>query len=234
MWRHGRLRILADACRASLPAAHQQLIESSSPRVLAAAPDGPATKPAEGLASNAASITAWPGVQPPTLLPTMPAQPSSNGLHPQQSDAPPAAPLPPLKTAQQPGAGEVQEPLSPSAARAASVVNWPLSGSVSRDGKPSNGGDAESLFGSAGPLVRPKRTGGVDYSCGCMDYGVRRCCPRIQQKAAIQTALLFAKAMPSLHFRSLCASQLCVVVLSIAHNAVHKHPAHLALSSGQR
>ncbi|KAK9841641.1 hypothetical protein WJX74_009256 [Apatococcus lobatus] len=34
--------------------------------------------------------------------------------------------------------------------------------------------NAASITAWPGPLVRPKRTGGVDYSCGCMDYGVRR------------------------------------------------------------
>ena len=174
------------ACRASLPAAHQQ--PSNLPS--AAATD---TEPREGLASNAASITAWPSSPSPMLTPASQVQSKSNGLHStvsntapeqrakregfedqQQAPATSAVQAPPLRITMHAQAHTIEEPLSPSASRAASVVSWPPSRPGISEGGAGSASGTENLFGSAGPLVRPKRTGGVDYSCGCMDYGMRR------------------------------------------------------------
>ena len=185
-----KVRIVA--CRASLPAAHQQPSDLPSAELhIAAATE---SEPTEGLASNAASITAWPVFQPSTITPATQAQPHVNGLHSavsstsseqrpklqggsvgqQQTHVASAVQAPPLRITTRAEAHTIEAPLSPSASRAASVVSWPPSRSGISEGGAGSASATANLFGSAGPLIRPKRTGGVDYSCGCMDYGVRR------------------------------------------------------------
>ncbi len=177
-------------CRSSLSAAHHQPkdLQSGSADGIEASQ----RRPASGLAANAASITAWPAAQPQdqsapqvehdlqyrnsiknnNAIPMSSTAQTTDGKLPKISIPSSSKQEPEQKRDQSPDSARL-EPLSPSASRAASVVAWPPSNGHIVNDSGGRGNDS-SLFGSAGPLVRSKRTGGLDYSCGCMDYGVRR------------------------------------------------------------